>query len=424
LRLFHLLILHRLVNGGILAPNDPKRRYKYQLLDPAEKPYATIRFYYRSLAFLTANGIVSSPSNHSRQTSTTSDSSRISSNFSNSVSRNASKASSSRSPARSEVSASTGSSRDGSPPTDSVANWLRYHRLQKYTAVLAQLSFDTLVTFSDDGLSRLGVAAQGARCKLLRELAAYKQQHLNQVEDAEGAKYQDGREREHITPFPAPEATTSCSSSSTGSSTSSKSEYVGYRFGNPQTNPSLRVITKDSIKDLPLRSPPEITLSAPPEETIFSIENSPLSSLCETACSAPAHKTNFTTEEVKRISPIKSASLISPIPPPSPIKSPKKPRKSLKVQINGGEFELETETKRPLSPFTSGGVLRRLLSPLPPSAPARITEFGPTVDDEVEGMLAEMESGGKGKTCVTRTTRKERGGGILRRILGKRIGRG
>jgi hypothetical protein len=96
----------------------------------------------------------------------------------------------------------------------------------------------------------------------------------------------------------------------------------------------------------------------------------------------------------------------------------------LKVQINGAEFELEKETKRPLSPFTSGGMLRRLLSPAPPSAPARITEFGPTVDDEVEGMLAEMESGGKGKTCVTQTTRKERGGGMLRRILGKRIGRG
>jgi hypothetical protein len=286
------------------------------------------------------------------------------------------------------------------------------------------LSFDTLVTFSNDGLSRLGVAAQGARGKLLRELAAYKQQHLNQVEDTEGAKYDDGREKEYITLFTAPEATTSSSCSSTGSSTSSKSEYVGYCFGNHQTKPSLRIITKDSMEKLPLRSPPEFTFSAPPQETIFSIENSPLNSLRETACSASAHKTTFTTEKVKQISPIKSALSISPNPPSSPTKSPNKSRKSLKVQINGAEFELEKETKRPLSPFTSGGMLRRLLSPAPPSAPARITEFGPTVDDEVEGMLAEMESGGKGKTCVTQTTRKERAGGMLRRILGKRIGRG
>lgn len=109
-------------------------------------------------------------------------------------------------------------------------------------------------------------------------------------------------------------------------------------------------------------------------------------------------------------------------------KSSKKARPSLTVQINGVEFELEKEKKRrPLSPFTPGGRLRRLLSPQPPSAPARITAFGPTIDDEVNEMLAEMESGGPGsneRVGNRRTARAERGGGMLSRILGKRISRG
>ncbi len=284
-------------------------------------------------------GVVA-PSSHSRQTSTASDLSRTSSE-SKSESRPASIASSNRSPARSESSIRSGSSRDGAPPTDSVTAWLRHHRLQKYIPILATLSFDTLVTLSDDDLARLGVAAKGSRAKLVRELEAYHHQHYKQ---SGNTAQEDGEEKESATFNSAEEAARSC------------------------------VMKPEKEKANASVSPePEAALSSFP-------------------------------------------------------KSSKKARPSLTVQINGVQFDLEKEKKkRPLSPFTPGGRLRRLLSPQPPSAPARITAFGPTIDDEVNEMLAEMESGGQtnnGRVDSRRTTRAERGGGLLSRILGKRISRG
>ncbi len=274
------------------------------------------------------------------------------------------------------------------------------------------------MSLSEDDLARLGVAAKGSRAKLLRELAAYKQQHLEQVE--EPTNHVDAHRTEGDPADTTPETDLSSPSYSTDSPKSSKSEYVGYCLGNPASDASLRIVTKDSIENLALPAPPNITLSAPPQKTIFSIENSPITDSSKTACSAPAEKTAFSTDEIT---------------PASPPKSSKKCRKALKVQINGADFDLEKDTTRPLSPFTSSGMLRRLLSPMPSSAPANITAFGPTIDDEVAGMLTEMESGREGKSkgkgkekekakvCLARTTRAERGGGILRRILGKRIGR-
>lgn len=113
-----------------------------------------------------------------------------------------------------------------------------------------------------------------------------------------------------------------------------------------------------------------------------------------------------------------------PPPPPSPTKSPLSPRRRLKknlsVTINGVEFNLERK-KRPLSPFTSGGLLRRLA---PDSAPPNVAEFGPTVRDEVY-KLDERER--KSKTeqppvpALKRTTRIERGGEQLMSFLGRRI---
>lgn len=410
--LFHLPNMYRLINAGILAPKDPKHRYKYQLLDPAERPYATIKFYYRSTEYLTTNGIIPPPSNHSRQTSTASDSSGASSQSSKSGSCITNNARSSRSPTPSAGTARVGSSRSGSPPTDSVAAWLRHHRLQKYSAILAHLSFEALVTLSDNDLIGLGVHATGARGKLLSELASYKQHHIDHIGVAD---YENPKETETKSGGAMSEAAIRSPSTSTTSSKASKTQYLGYCLGNPETNRSLHIVTKDCVESPTLPTPPGITLSAPPKQTIFTIENSPLSPPSESRSSAPAHKTNFSTEEIKPV---------SPAPPISTIKSHKKPRKSLKVEIHGTEFELEKEASRPMSPFTSGGMLRRILGPPPPSAPARITEFGPTVNDEIGGMLAEMEAGVKSKPALARTTRAERGGGMLKRILGKRIGRG
>jgi hypothetical protein len=98
-------------------------------------------------------------------------------------------------------------------------------------------------------------------------------------------------------------------------------------------------------------------------------------------------------------------------------------RKSLKIEINGATFDLgKKEHRGPLSPFTSGGMRR---GRFPSSAPANITAFGPFLDGDVGAMMAEMESGGsrsRRKIECRRTTRAERGGGMLSRILARRCG--
>lgn len=114
-------------------------------------------------------------------------------------------------------------------------------------------------------------------------------------------------------------------------------------------------------------------------------------------------------------------------PPPSPTKSPMSPRrlfkKKLTVTINGADFNIERK-KRPLSPFTSGGMLRKLI---PPSAPPAVTEFGPTVKDEVEKLEERMrkadDNAAEVPKVIRRTTRAERGGRQLMGFLNKRLGR-
>lgn len=66
------------------------------------------------------------------------------------------------------------------------------------------------------------------------------------------------------------------------------------------------------------------------------------------------------------------------------------------------------------------------MSPLPPSAPAAVTEFGPTVAEEVEAQLVrEKELRKREMFPATNfgTTREERGGKTLLGLLGKRIGK-
>lgn len=109
--------------------------------------------------------------------------------------------------------------------------------------------------------------------------------------------------------------------------------------------------------------------------------------------------------------------------PPSPSRSRLSPRRLLKkdmtVKINGAEFDLERR-RRPLSPFTSSGMLRKLVA----SAPPATTDFGPTVKDEVE-KLEERVRRNDGEEPpmpqIKRTTRAERGGSQLMGFLARRI---
>lgn len=44
----YVLTAHRLSDGGLLDGSPRPRRYKYQLLDPKDAPYAAFRFFCRS----------------------------------------------------------------------------------------------------------------------------------------------------------------------------------------------------------------------------------------------------------------------------------------------------------------------------------------------------------------------------------------
>ncbi|KAK5223647.1 hypothetical protein LTR99_007664 [Exophiala xenobiotica] len=115
---------------------------------------------------------------------------------------------------------------------------------------------------------------------------------------------------------------------------------------------------------------------------------------------------------------------IEPEMPLSPTKSPRDARRRLKkkltVKIDGADFDIERK-KRPLSPFTSGGVLRKAV---PQTAPATVTEFGPTVEEEVRASINTNKSEAviKPDKIIEKTTSTERGGKRLMGFLGRRIG--
>ncbi len=101
-------------------------------------------------------------------------------------------------------------------------------------------------------------------------------------------------------------------------------------------------------------------------------------------------------------------------------------KKDLKLHIDTPKSVLEKKKRRPMSPFTSGGKPRWTHSPVPPSAPAAVTEFGPTVAEEVEAQIAKEKAERqlqRPPVPKVSTTRAERGGQILLGFLGRRFGR-
>ncbi|KAK5046841.1 hypothetical protein LTR84_007195 [Exophiala bonariae] len=111
--------------------------------------------------------------------------------------------------------------------------------------------------------------------------------------------------------------------------------------------------------------------------------------------------------------------------PPSPTKSPlarKGLRRKLTLTIDGADFDLDRK-KRPLSPFTGGGLLRKVS--FPQTAPATVTEFGPSVEEEVKAGLKtrDVEEGRSNRAKCWSTT-SERGGKSLMSFLGRRMASG
>jgi hypothetical protein len=104
---------------------------------------------------------------------------------------------------------------------------------------------------------------------------------------------------------------------------------------------------------------------------------------------------------------------------PSPPSSPRRRlKKKLRVNINGAEFDLE-EKRRPLSPFTNGGLLRKLV---PSSAPAAVSGLDPAADDSFADFTAVTRADTpRAQQSSLRTTRSERGGTSLMGFLSRRI---
>ncbi|KAK5113488.1 hypothetical protein LTR62_003357 [Meristemomyces frigidus] len=75
-----------------------------------------------------------------------------------------------------------GSSKPPEDPTDlqllkDVPNWLRTLRLHKYTPNLGDMQWRDMVSLDEEGLERRGVAAKGARTKLLKVFAEAREAH-------------------------------------------------------------------------------------------------------------------------------------------------------------------------------------------------------------------------------------------------------
>ena len=106
----------------------------------------------------------------------------------------------------------------------------------------------------------------------------------------------------------------------------------------------------------------------------------------------------------------------------SPMEAPRSPRRKLKkkltINLNGAEFDLEKK-RRPMSPFTSGGMLRKFV---PPSAPAVVTEFGPSIREEMEAKeSSDAQATMSQEILPMKTTRAERGGKGLMGFLSRRV---
>ncbi|KIW15292.1 hypothetical protein PV08_05337 [Exophiala spinifera] len=286
----------RLTNSGLLEPGFRPRRYKYQLLDPVDMPYAAFRFYCRPYEYLEGNGIIHrSASTVSGSTSSTA--------FSEETSNHADGASPLRQVGHVPISSLRKSAGDVTPNKSSAKNGVpQTPRSQGKIAMVD----------SDNG--SVG--------------------RVTTVDD------------------------------------------------------SLSIKTKDSI-----------------EELQSSVPRSPKSP--RSAMTKPEDDADSADSETTK----------------SPSKFPRdtceRLKKKLIVNINGADFDIERK-KGPLSPFTSGGVLRK--AP-PQTAPAAVTEFGPTVDEEVRVSLnSKSKTSPKLDNGVEKTTRAERGGKRLMGFLGRRIG--
>ena len=381
-----------LTNGGLLEAACPKRRYRYQLLDPTDEPHATIRFYYRSYEFLQDEGIIGSSS---RQCSTPSS---MSTNDSWCI-QSASPQGCLTIPTRKESVESSIAAIN--PPAGRYAHDLpRKHGLENRDEQVNCLSGSELVASTD-----LDPGDKGRSKPSVQELLAEDTAMLMPHQPTDAASQ---------IPVSASQPSKGCSPDC------DRSDSLRLDTLGRCTDDLSRSMAKDSLETLsPAHFAGTKELITTPEAVAVNDgdERNPRH-LQGTVTSSNGSTDVGLAEMLPMVDILKVKA-----------SAKKLQKKSLILNLEGADFDLERKKppRRPLSPFTSGGALRRILSPVPPSAPPAVTEFGPNISEEIEERASsersesKMEAGG-GERPV-RTSRAERGGQMLLSFLAKRMGR-
>lgn len=186
-----------------------------------------------------------------------------------------------------------------------------------------------------------------------------------------------------------------------------------------------------NVQDSPTRSPSShatklprpspLKLSLVSESIAMSDSGDSLSVKTKDSIEELASNVSRSPRSPKRKSP-RRILLDATEPPPSPTRSPLARRglgRKLTLTIDNTNFDLDKK-KRPLSPFTGGGLLRKVS--FPQTAPASVTEFGPSVDDEVRaGLQGKEAEEGRFPKAKYWSTSGERGGKSLMGFLGRRM---
>ncbi|KAJ9609151.1 hypothetical protein H2200_006923 [Cladophialophora chaetospira] len=288
----------RLTNSGLLEPGIRPKRYKYQLLDPVDMPYAAFKFHCRSIEYLETHSVA---------------------------------------PLRD----------CNSPPS-------------------ARSSMDTQ---SSGNVQLIPTPTQST----------------TQGQYDQDPNLGSSPSKNTTNTSPAKAATGNKSAEQKDATTIKTSQSLS-RIHLSGSDDSLSVKARDSLEDLP-----------------SSVTRSPRSP------KSPKSSKRDTVSEI----------------PPSPTRSPQSSRQTLvkKLTITTNEGGLDEEGKKgALSPFTRGGLLRKASLP-PRTAPASVTEFGPTVEEEVMAKMHEekQEMEANAQKSALRTTAEERGGKKLIGFLSRRF---
>lgn len=199
-------------------------------------------------------------------------------------------------------------------------------------------------------------------------------------------------------------------------------EVDDFKFDNLQDEPVRSPV--HSLKEQRVSSPSKISVEPkilPVNDTDDDLSVQTKDSIEELPTKVPRSPQSLRSPR----SPKKSKDDVANEPPPSPSKSPRNRHrlsKKLTVNINGANFDLQ-KSSRPLSPFTAGGLLRTAI--MPRTAPPSMTEFGPSIEEEVRTRIEAKKNKrtkvDKLERTTSRTTSTERGGKTLMRFIGRRI---